>query len=158
MRSRRARPIGILNAQLLSGPRLVYGMAADGRFFARFARLSPMGTPAAAVVLMAVLALVLLVAAGPAGVDVLLNGVMTIDGLFLGMTGAAVVILRGRAPRDGSFRSPLFPLFPVVFVLGELGVVVGTFLNPDVRRSAYIAAIWVTAAAALYFVRFRRAR
>lgn len=149
---------GILNAQLLSGPRLVYGMAADGRFFAPFARLSPMGTPAAAVVLMAVLALVLLVAAGPKGVDILLNGVMTIDGLFLGMTGAAVIILRKRAPRDGSFRSPLFPLFPLIFVLGELGVVVGTFLNPVVRESAYIAAIWVAGAAVLYFARFRRAR
>jgi basic amino acid/polyamine antiporter, APA family len=32
--------LGVLNAQLLSGPRLVYGMAADGRFFGIFGRVS----------------------------------------------------------------------------------------------------------------------
>src|SRR5205085_3203104 len=31
---------GVLNAQLLSGPRLIYRMAQDGRFFAVFARVS----------------------------------------------------------------------------------------------------------------------
>ncbi len=37
---------GVLNAQLLSGPRLIFGMACDGRFFRPFASLHPRrGTP-----------------------------------------------------------------------------------------------------------------
>ncbi len=41
---------GVLNAQLLSGPRLVYGMARDGRFFRIFARVpARFGTPVPAI-------------------------------------------------------------------------------------------------------------
>lgn len=150
---------GVLNAQLLSGPRLVHGMASDGLFFAPFARLSgPLGTPALAIGLLGSIGLGLLLAAGEKGIDYLLNGVMTIDGLFLGLTGAAVFVLRRKEgrPGPGLFRVPLYPLVPAVFVIGELGVVAGTFLNPAVRNTAFIAAAWIVGAGLLYWAVFRR--
>jgi basic amino acid/polyamine antiporter, APA family len=151
--------LGILNAQLLSGPRLVYGMARDGRFFSVFGRLSPqLGTPVAAIALLGLMGLILLFAAGENGIDTLLNGVMVIDGLFIGMTGAALLLLRRRQGPAASFRTPGFPLIPLVFVIGEMGVVAGTFVDETLRGAAYIGAIWIVAAGILYLVRFRGPR
>lgn len=151
---------GVLNAQLLSGPRLVYGMATDGRFFAPFARVHPrFNTPYASIALIGGLALVLLWSAGAAAVDRLTAGVVAIDGLFFALTGFAVIVLRrklGAAAR--SVRTPGYPVVPVLFGLCELGVVCGAFLNADVRQSAVIAALWVAGAAVLYAVCFRRVR
>jgi APA family basic amino acid/polyamine antiporter len=155
---------GVLNAQLLSGPRLVYGMARDGRFFRVFGVLSRSGTPAAAIGLIGVMALGLLVAAGDGGVDTLLNGVVFIDGVFFAMTGAALFVLRrierrraaGGQGRAEGFRVPWYPLVPLVFVLGDLGVVAGAYLDPTVRRAAYVGVAWIVAAAVVYVLCFRR--
>lgn len=151
---------GVLNAQLLSGPRLVYGMATDGRFFAPFARVHPrFNTPYASIALIGGLALVLLWAAGAAAVDRLTAGVVAIDGLFFALTGFAVIVLRrklGAAAR--SVRTPGYPVVPILFALCELAVVCGAFLNADVRQSAVIAALWVAGAAVLYAVCFRKVR
>ncbi|MBI5764378.1 MAG: amino acid permease [Planctomycetes bacterium] len=151
---------GVLNAQLLSGPRLVYGMATDGRFFSPFAKVHRrFNTPYASIALIAGLALVLLWAAGAAAVDRLTAGVVAIDGLFFALTGFAVIVLRSKlrtAVRP--VRTPGYPVVPILFALCELAVVCGAFLNADVRQSAVIAALWVAGAAFLYAVCFRGAR
>lgn len=148
---------GVLNAQLLTGPRLVYGMACDGRFFAPFAVLSRRwGTPLPAVALIGLTALALLFAAGPGGIDRLLNGLVFIDGVFFALTGAALLVLRRRAPAaEGAFKVPAYPVVPLLFVLGELGVVAGAYLDPAVRGAAFIGLGWIGAAALLYALRFR---
>ncbi len=155
---------GVLNAQLLSGPRLVYGMACDGRFFAPFAKLHPrFATPVAAIVLMGALATMLLLAAGFNGVDKLTTGVVFIDGIFLGLTGAAVLVLRSRSPRpvapagDPAAARPIpgSAIAASVFVLGELGLLAGAYLNPAARQAAIIGLAWIAAAAVFYAVRFR---
>ena len=146
---------GVLNAQLLSGPRLVFGMARDGRFFPSFGRLHPrFGTPSAAIVFLGGIAITLLVLAGEKGVDRLLTGAVFVDGVFFALTGAALFVLRRRGG-DASFRTPGYPFTPVLFILGEIGVVVGAHLDPAVLPAALIGAAWIAAAAVLYFVRFR---
>lgn len=175
---------GVLNAQLLSGPRLVFGMARDGRFFAPFARLSARaGTPVAAILLIAGMAVallgashaweLLLAARSPAHVpsasntlDRLLTGAVFIDGVFFALTGAALFRLRrasGTEPgtRDVSspsrpgFRVPGYPVVPIVFIVGQLGVVAGAYLDPAVRGAAVIGMAWIAAAGVLYALRFR---
>ena len=149
---------GVLNAQLLTGPRLVYGMACDGRFFKPFAKLDPrLGTPLAAIALIGLTALALLLAAGPGGIDRLLNGLVFIDGVFFALTGAALLILRRKGMHDpaGSFRAPGYPVIPLLFVAGELGVVAGAYLDPAVRGTAVIGLAWIAGAALLYALRFR---
>jgi APA family basic amino acid/polyamine antiporter len=150
--------LGVLNAQLLSGPRLVFGMARDGRFFPPFGRLhATLGTPVAAVVLLGAMALVLMWAAGFEGLDRLLTGVVFIDGVFFALTGLALIVLRRRDPAAFSaFRTPLFPLLPAVFVLGELGVVVGAHLDPAVLPATRIGLVWIAVAAAVYLALFRK--
>src|SRR6185437_7311513 len=148
---------GVLNAQLLAGPRLLYGMAADGRFFRPFAVLSARrGTPVVSIAVLAAMAIILLVAAGFDGIDRLINGVGFIDGIFFALTGAALFALRRKRPdAERPVRVPGYPVVPALFVLGELGVVAGSYLSPDMRKATYIGAAWIAAAAVLYFVRFR---
>lgn len=149
---------GVLNAQLLSGPRLLQSMAADGRFFPAFSRLhARFHTPTSAIFLLSIMALVLLTAAGFDGVDKLLTGAVFIDGVFFALTGAALIILRRRAPAPaGAFRVPLYPIIPLIFVVGELGVVAGSYVDPKTLIAAQASVAWIVGAALLYLVRFRR--
>lgn len=150
---------GVLNAQLLSGPRLVLELARDGRFFPVFGRIHPRaGTPIAAIALLGGVALVILFAAGSDGIsaiDRILNGVVLVDGLFFALTGLAVplLVLRGRG--DGMI-STLGLASACVFVLVELGVVAGTWLDASVRDASWVGLCWIAAATLLYAIRFRR--
>src|SRR5262249_13339646 len=136
---------GVLNAQLLSGPRLIYGMALDGRFFRPFGRIGTrFGTPHAAIILIAGTALLLLHAAGQSAVDKLVNGVVAIDGTFFVLTGAALFILRRKMPRaPRPVKVPGYPVIPLIFVAAEAGVVAGAFMDPVVRQAALIGACWI---------------
>ena len=154
---------GVLNAQLLSGPRLLYAMSRDGRFGRRFQTLNVRGAPAAAILLLGSLALLLLMvayaaASDPIGaVDQLLTGVVFVDGLFFILTGAALLVLRWRRPAaERPVRVPLFPAVPILFVAGEGAVVTGAYLDPDMRASLLIGIAWIAAAAVLYAWRFRK--
>lgn len=147
---------GVLNAQFLSAPRLIYGMARDGRFFAPFARLSKRGIPDAAIFMMTALSIVLLVAGGQKGVNQLLTGEMFIDTTFFALTGAALLVLRRKNPAaDRPVRTPGYPVVPVVFVIGELGVLAGTYVDQKNRHAAWIGAACIAGAWVLYMVRFR---
>lgn len=150
--------LGVLNAQLLSGPRLLYAMARDGRFFSSFAAVHRrFGTPARAVFLLGAIAAVLLVAAGKDGVDKLTAGVVLVDGVFFVLTGAAVFVLRRRRPdAERSVRVPWYPWIPLLFVVGEGAVVLGTMQEPNVRAAAMTGVLWIAGAAILYQVRFSR--
>lgn len=148
---------GVLNAQLLAGPRLVMALATDGRFFRPFALVHrSTGAPVAAIAMLAGMALLLLWIAGDRGVDRLLTGVVAIDGTFFALAGFASVVLARRRPRSQRpVRMPLWPLMPIAFGLAELAVVVGAGVDPAVRDTLWVAASWVAGATALYFVRFR---
>lgn len=152
--------LGVLNAQLLTGPRLLYALARDGRLWPILGRVhATRGTPVPAIAVLAGMALVLLVIAGQDGIDRLLTGVVLVDGFFFALTGLASLVLARRTPRaERPVRMPGFPVVPLVFGLAELGVVVGAWLDPEVRGAAAIGAAWILAALLLYFARFRRVR
>lgn len=149
---------GVLNAQLLTGPRLLHSMALDGRFFAPFGRISArFGTPWASVLLLGGLALGLLLLAGPDGLNKLVNGVVCVDSVFFVLTGCALFVLRRQSVSQG-YAVPWYPIVPAVFVLGEVGVVVGAHLEPESRVAALIGLGWVVGAGLVYAVFFRNAR
>ncbi|MBL8765128.1 MAG: amino acid permease [Phycisphaerae bacterium] len=152
--------LGVLNAQLLSGPRLVYGMAADGRFFPPFGRLSARwGTPVAAIVMIGVLGIGLLLAAGVDRADKIVTGVVFIDGVFFVLT--AGVILKGswgawaRGEGGGMIRGARAAA--AVFIVGEGALLAGSLMDPSTREAVLIGVGWMIGAAALYAARFRRA-
>lgn len=151
--------LGVLNAQLLSGPRLIYRMAHDGQLPAVFARVSPRRqTPLAAIVLLGGLGAALLVGAallsGDAitAIDRLTTGVVFVDGIFFALTGCALFILRRRDGR-GDFGARLgFPVAPGLFVIGEIGILSGAALRGDRGGEVLVGLAWVAAAVVLYLV------
>lgn len=159
---------GVLNAQLLSGPRLIYRMAADGRFFGFFAGVDArFRTPLRAVWLLGCMGLALLAAAvafsrdAMSAIGSLITGTVFVDGVFFALTGSAVFILRRRpgAERVGAHLG--YPLAPALFVLGELGIVLGAYGDPETRGAALIGVLWIAAAGLIYAALFagpRRAR
>lgn len=162
---------GVLNAQFLSAPRLLFGMARDRLFFRPFAQLNPrFGTPAAAIWLMGGLSYLVLwgtiaaksySASLASAVDLIINGVMAFDGLFFAATGAALFIFRARENRDGmsrfsGFRVPALPAIGGVFVLGTLGVVAGSFVDDATRFAAFVGLSYILFAAVIYYAYFRK--
>ncbi len=152
--------LGVLNAQLLSGPRLLCGMAQDGRFFQVFARVhSRFKTPLPAILLVGVLGLVFAVGAGKDGVGRLLTGVVFVEAPFFCLTALALVILRTRSPgAHRPFRVPLYPVVPLGFLLLELAIIYGAFQVDENRNAAWIGVCWILAAVWFYLFRFRRQR
>lgn len=149
--------LGVLNAQLLTGPRLLFALARDGRLWPLLGRVhATRGTPVPAIALLAGMAILLLLVAGHDGVDRLLTGVVLVDGVFFALTGLASLVLARRVPRaTRPVRMPGFPLVPLLFGLTEVAVVVGAWLDPEVRGAAAIGAAWIAGALVLYLVRFK---
>src|SRR5262249_10349300 len=88
---------GVLNAQFLTGPRLTWAMARDGLFFRVSARLSPrFSPPAAAILLLGLLASGLTLGLGLERTDLLTTGVVVVDASFFALSGLALPILRRR--------------------------------------------------------------
>ncbi|MCH8212128.1 MAG: amino acid permease [Planctomycetes bacterium] len=151
---------GVLNAQLLGGPRLIYSMANDGRFFRLFAHVNTrFKTPVAAIVLLGLMALVLLIVAGQHAVEKLTTGVVFIDSVFFALTGLALIVLRKRRPRaERPMRVPGYPVVPLLFVLGELCILAGALFYSEQRITVLIGVGWILGATLLYFLFFYGAR
>jgi APA family basic amino acid/polyamine antiporter len=56
------------------------------------------------------------------------------------------------------FRVPFYPRVPAFFVLGEIGVVTGAYLDPDTRSASIVSAIWVGVGVVIYLAWFRKRR
>jgi APA family basic amino acid/polyamine antiporter len=155
---------GVLNAQLLSGPRLISGMAAEGKFFPLFAKThSRTRTPVAAILMLGGLGLaILLIARDEGRIQSLLSGVVLVDAVFFFITGLAIFRLRQRSRQTGSappaFQVPLYPLVPLLFAGGEILVLSGAFMVEANRRGAWIGVIWIVAALVIYALFFRDRR
>lgn len=165
---------GVLNAQLLSGPRLIYRMAGDGRFFRPFARVHPSRhTPLAAIVLLGGMGLALLLAAAAVSeraidaVDRLTTGVVFVDGIFFALTALSLFVLRRRhgqpaSPGNAAVVTPRlrlgYPVAPAIFVLGEIGIMLGAYADATTRGASVIGLLWVAVAAIVYVLLFRANR
>lgn len=157
---------GVLNAQLLSGPRLVYRMAQEGQFFRPFAKiLAATGTPVAAIALLGLCGLGLLWLAGANSqnaintIEWLTTGVVVVDGVFFALTAGAVLVL-SRKPDGAGLRVTAYgyPFAPLVFILGELALVSASIANPQTAKAASFGLAWIAAAALIWLTFFARSR
>ena len=111
--------LSVMNAILLAGPRTTYAAARDLVAGARLAHWNARrGTPSAAVVATAAVAL-LLVAFGDltrGGFSTMVDYLSPVYWAFLTLSGAALVVLRRREPgAPRPFRVPLYPWLPLLF-------------------------------------------
>lgn len=147
---------GVLNAQLLSGPRLIYRMACDSKYLSPLARVSKFGTPIGAILVLGTLALVLLFALGKDRADTLVSAVVMIDGVFFGLTGLSVFLLRRSQPQRFAGTGTLgYPIAPALFVLGEFALLSASVYKDASGTASLIAGGWIAAAALSYMLLFR---
>ena len=121
--------VGFLSQSMLTAPRVYYAMARDGVFFKRIGELGATSrVPVAAILLQGVTASVIAVWGR---FDQVLNYVVSIDVLFFGLTGAALLVYRRRADagEPPPIKVPLHPLTTIAFVAACRAIAVTTIVN-----------------------------
>jgi basic amino acid/polyamine antiporter, APA family len=115
------------NGLTLTLPRLFFAMARDRVFFARLATVHPrFGTPAAAIVATAIWSSVLVLSGS---FEQLLTYVVFMSWIWFVLAALALFVFRRREPRaHRPFRTPGYPLTPIVFILAALGIVANTIV------------------------------
>jgi len=108
--------LGSLLALLMALPRVYYAMARDGVFFRGVAVLHPrFGTPARAIAIQAVLASVLVLSGS---FNQIIAYFIFVTVLFLGLTVGGLFVVRRRsgAAPEPSYRTPGYPVTPLLFL------------------------------------------
>lgn len=131
--------LGANNGQTLAGPRIPYAMARDGLFFRAQGRVHPRyATPVVALLTQGIIAAVL---AASGTYNTLFTYVVFASFLFYGLSAAAVIRLRRRAPElSRPYRTWGYPLTPLVFIACAALLVVTTVIETP-RESAVGAAL-----------------
>ena len=109
--------VGFLSQGMLTAPRVYYAMARDGLFFKRVGSLGERSrAPVVAIALQGVWASIIVLFFGVYGP--VLNYVVSLDAVFFGLTGAALLVFRRRDPaRVAGMGMPGHPWTTGVFVL-----------------------------------------
>jgi amino acid transporter len=145
---------GTLNAVLLTSPRVFFAMADDRLFFPVFAKVHPSrGTPFISILLVAALgcAFVLI-----GTFESLADAFVTAFLPFYALAVAAIFRLRGRPDYQPTFRVPLYPVVPALFVLSVLYLLANAVIQPG-SRMATLAVLGVVALGApVYHLTFGR--
>jgi basic amino acid/polyamine antiporter, APA family len=141
------------NGMMLTLPRLFFAMARDRVFFARLASVHPtFGTPAAAIAGTAVWSSVLVISGT---FEQLLTYVVFMSWLWFAAAALTIFVYRRRHPDAARpFRTPGYPLTPMLFILAALVIVINTVVAQPMESivGLAIAALGVPA----YFIWRRR--
>lgn len=120
------------NGITMTAPRLYFSMARDRVFFAKLAEVHPrFGTPALAIVVSSVWAMLLAVTGT---FEQLLTYVVFIGWIFYALGGLAIFAYRRREPElPRPFRTPGYPLTPILFVASAVAIVLNTIVSQPGR-------------------------
>jgi len=146
--------LGFLAVIVLTAPRLYYAMARDGLFFSRFADLSE-GTrvPVWSLGVQAIWSSLLAVSGT---YDQLTDSLLFASWIFYGLVTSSVFVLRRKLPHaPRPYRTPGYPIVPLVFVLVAAWLVVNTLLNRPVESVAGL--VLIALGLPIYFYYRRRA-
>ena len=146
--------IGIFTVNVITTPWMYVAMAREGLFFKRFERLHPRsGTPLLAMALQAVLTFGYL---SWKDANKLADSVVFSEWIFHALVALALIIVRWRQPDlPRPFRSPLYPLAPLVYLLIALYVLAGNLT--DLSRVSQAAAVLALGAVVFFLWRPRSA-
>jgi APA family basic amino acid/polyamine antiporter len=107
--------LGSLAAVVMSAPRVYFAMARDGLFIPAAASIHPrFGTPARAIVIQAALASVLVLVGT---FNTIISYFIFVVVIFIALTVAALFRLRRTAGGRSGYRTPGYPVTPVLFLL-----------------------------------------
>ena len=129
--------LGFLSQGMLTAPRVYYAMAEDKLFFRAVGKLHPRTrVPVLAIVLQGVAAIAIALSGT---YEQILNYVVSVDFIFFGLTGLALIIFRRRGIPPAGFRTPLHPVTTLLFVAACWLVVIGTFVKSPVNSAIGVA-------------------
>jgi amino acid transporter len=122
---------GTLSAVLLTSPRIIFAMANDGLFFRAAAKVHPrFHTPWVSITLIAIMGIILvLFLPFERLADTYVSAVIP----FYALGVAAVYRLRKQPDFKPTFRTPLYPLVPALFVLSTIMLMVNQLLEESSR-------------------------
>ena len=142
--------LGTLFAYLMAGPRVYYAMAKSGLFFESFGNLhEKWGTPHRAILIQVVLACVM-IASGSFGQ--ILSYFFMVAIVFPALAVAGLFKLR-KTPFDG-YRTPLFPVVPIVFLIATAFVSVMLFMQNPMGSMVGVGVVLL--GIAVYLIIFRK--
>ncbi len=132
---------GTTNGAILTGPRVTQAMAADGLFWKPLGAADVQrGSPTTALVIQAVLSCVWLYFAN--GFEDVSGWFVTTSWLFYGVTTATVFAERAKEARGEqgppSYRTPLYPLTPIVFLVVTAVIIWSDFSNSGLIPGTFI--------------------
>ena len=144
------------NGITLTAPRLYYSMSRDGVFFAKLAEVHPrFNTPAIAIVTSSLWAMVL---AATGTFQQLLTYVVFVGWIFYALGALAIFVYRRREPNlPRPFRTPGYPLTPILFVLSAAAIVINTIVAQP-QNVIFALAVMILGVPAYYMWRSRLAK
>jgi APA family basic amino acid/polyamine antiporter len=134
---------GTLNTVLFTSPRIFFAMASDRLFFKPVASIHPRwGTPWVSIAMTAALGIVFVLSRS---FEELADAFVTAFLPFYALAVASIFRLRAKPGYAPSFRAPLFPLVPVLFLASVLYLLANAIIQPESRVST-LAVLGVVAA------------
>lgn len=147
--------IGILSAisaMIMTGPRVYYAMARDGVFFTRLAAVDPRRrTPAHAIVLQAAIACFMVITSA---FEALLMYIGFTLSVFAMITVIGMMRIRRIRPDiKGLYETPGYPITPLVFIAGNIWIVLYMIKSRPVNSLFGVATIAAGAIVYMFFAR-----
>lgn len=148
--------IGFLVATILATPGIYVAMAREGLFLRAVGHTHPRtGAPFVALAIQAGVILTYLAVSSDVRNDVA-DAVVFSEWIFHGLVGWALLsVRRSRRDLERPFASPLYPLFPVLYVLTATGVVIGNLVTSPGHIT--LLGLGVLAAGVVVYVPWSRA-
>ena len=147
---------GTLNTVLFTSPRVFFAMAEDGLFFKPVAKVHPrFGTPYVAIAMTAGFGVMYVLFFS---FERLADAFVTAFLPFYLLAVAAVFRLRRRADYAPSFRVPLYPFVPLLFIASVLYLLGNALVQPDSRWPTVIVLGLVASGIPVYYLTVGRQR
>jgi len=141
---------GAANGNVLTAPRVIFAMAKDGLFFKQLASVHPMRqTPHVAILVVGLWAAILSLTGT---FEQLATYVIFGQWIFFGLTAGAVIVLRKKRPDVARpYRTPGYPVTPIVFIGAALFISVNTLILQPINALAGLGIIVLGVPAFLYW-------
>jgi APA family basic amino acid/polyamine antiporter len=142
--------IGALNGIILMNARVPFAMARDGLFFRRLGELSPKSrVPVAAIWTQAAWACVLALSGT---FDQITTSVVFALWIFFALVGSSLFVLRRKVPAaPRRYRTPGYPVVPLLFVLVAVWLVISSLMAYPVESAVGVLLISLGLPFYLYF-------
>ena len=141
---------GAANGNMLTAPRVFFAMAKDGLFFRKLADVHPKFlTPHVSILATGAWAAVLSLTGT---FEQLATYVIFGQWIFFGLTAGAVIVLRKKRPDLARpYRTPGYPILPIVFIGAAVFISVNTLILQPINALAGLAIIVLGVPAFLYW-------